>query len=111
MMRRCNNVEPIQFQIFGSTSAKCIRDAIDASGEPPVDQLKEWYQQADSGSLPTEDFWKLCGELQEYKRSYMEYWSSMGAKTASGRAVDGVILPVSPHAATQEGTDRYFGEN
>ncbi|KAI4734416.1 hypothetical protein E4T50_15050 [Aureobasidium sp. EXF-12298] len=33
----------------------------------------------------------------------------MGAKTASGRAVDGVILPVSPHAATQEGTDRYFG--
>ncbi|KAH0359360.1 hypothetical protein KCU65_g10007, partial [Aureobasidium melanogenum] len=92
-----------------STSAKCIRDAIDASGEPPVDQLKEWYQQADPGSLPTEDFWKLCRELQEYKRSYMEYWSSMGAKTVSGRAIDGVILPVSPHAASQKGTDRYFG--
>ncbi|KAG9940593.1 fumarate reductase/succinate dehydrogenase flavoprotein, partial [Aureobasidium melanogenum] len=92
-----------------STYAKCIRDAIDASGEPPVDQLKEWYQQADPGSLPTEDFWKLCRELQEYKRSYMEYWSSMGAKTVSGRAIDGVILPVSPHAASQKGTDRYFG--
>ncbi|KEQ57617.1 uncharacterized protein M437DRAFT_12554, partial [Aureobasidium melanogenum CBS 110374] len=48
-------------------------------------------------------------ELQEYKRSYMEYWSSMGAKTVSGRAIDGVILPVSPHAASQKGTDRYFG--
>ncbi|KAI4734415.1 amidase [Aureobasidium sp. EXF-12298] len=63
----------ILFQLFGSTSAKCIRDAIDASGEPPVDQLKDWYEQADSGSLPTEDFWKLCEELQEYKRSYMKY--------------------------------------
>ncbi|KAI5210781.1 amidase [Aureobasidium subglaciale] len=99
----------ILFQLFGSTSAKCIRDAIDASGEPPVDQLKEWYHQTDSGSLPTEDFWKLCEELQGYKRSYMKYWLAMGAKTASGRAVDGVIMPVSPHATTQEGTDRYFG--
>ncbi|KAG9666107.1 amidase, partial [Aureobasidium melanogenum] len=97
------------FQIFGSTSAKCIRIAIDASGEPPVDQLKEWYQQADSGSLPTEDFWKLCEDIQQYKRSYLQYWLSKGAETVSGRAVDGVILPVSPHAVTQEGTDRYFG--
>ena len=101
----------IQFQIFGSTSAKSIRIAIDASGEPPVDQLKEWYQQANSGSLPTEAFWKLCEDIQQYKRSYLQYWLSKGAETVSGRAVDGVILPVSPHAVAQEGTDRYFGEN
>ncbi|THX94769.1 amidase [Aureobasidium pullulans] len=97
------------FKIFGSTSGKCIREAIDASGEPPVDQLKEWYNQADTGSLPTEEFWKLCEEMQIYKRSYMEYWLSASAETVSGRPIDGVILPVSPNAATREGTDRYFG--
>lgn len=33
------------FRIFGADSGKCIREAIDASGEPPVEQLKDWYSQ------------------------------------------------------------------
>lgn len=48
--------------------------------------------------------------MQVYKRSYMEYWLSASAETVSGRSIDGVILPVSPNAATREGTDRYFGK-
>lgn len=40
----------------------------------------------------------------------MKYWNSTRDKTESKRPVDGVILPVAPSAAVEEGLFSYFGQ-
>ncbi|KYG41620.1 hypothetical protein M433DRAFT_75476 [Acidomyces richmondensis BFW] len=97
------------FRIFGADSGKCIREAIDASGEPPVAQLKDWYSQGNVDSLPTAEFWELCHALREYRRQYAEYWRHMGGLTRSGRQIDGVIQPIAPSTAVRDGEFHYYG--
>ncbi|GAB7349395.1 hypothetical protein MBLNU459_g8517t1 [Dothideomycetes sp. NU459] len=81
------------FKIFGSTAGKAIRDAIDASGEPAVPQLKAWYGQDGVEPMSTEEFWGLCKSLHDFRI----------------QPIDGVILPVTPSTAVREGHFHYFG--
>lgn len=96
------------FKIFGSTSAVEARGAINASGEPPVAQLKEWYEKGNVGPSTTSEFWDLCEEQARYRQEYAAYWQSMGSATRSGRKPDGVILPVAPTTAVRHGEFHYF---
>ncbi|GAB7349396.1 hypothetical protein MBLNU459_g8517t2 [Dothideomycetes sp. NU459] len=97
------------FKIFGSTAGKAIRDAIDASGEPAVPQLKAWYGQDGVEPMSTEEFWGLCKSLHDFRIQYARYWKSASSQTSSGRPIDGVILPVTPSTAVREGHFHYFG--
>lgn len=84
-----------------------MRSAIDASGEPPVPQIREWYSQTESEPLSTTDFWNLCRQREQFRAEYKKYWNSM----AGVRAVDGVILPVAPSAAAESGAYMYHGKS
>ncbi|KAK5172025.1 uncharacterized protein LTR77_003662 [Saxophila tyrrhenica] len=97
------------FQIFGSTSAREAREAINASGEPPIAQLKEWYEQGDVPPNSSADFWNLCDQRDRYRAQYSAYWASTGDKTLSGRVPDGIILPVAPTTAVRSGEFHYYG--
>ena len=83
--------------------------AIDASGEPPLPQLLRWYRDSDTQAAPSSEFWDLCRRRDEYRTAYNEYWTSTQGKSAYERPVDGVILPVAPSAATEEGLFSYYG--
>lgn len=100
------------FQIFGSTAGQTVRAAIDASGEPPIPQLREWYyQESEQQQQPSSstEFWQLCQMRDEYRAKYHRYWADSRMRTRSGRCVDGVILPVAPSAAVEEGRFEYYG--
>jgi hypothetical protein len=56
------------------------------------------------------EFWELCRRRDEFRKEYMKYWNSTRDKTESKRPVDGVILPVAPSAAVEEGLFSYFGQ-
>lgn len=86
-----------------------MRRAIDASGEPPISQLKEWYEEGDRESLPTDEFWKLCDELENHKDIYRKYWLVSDAETESGRPIDGVIMPVSVTTYAEYAKFQYYG--
>ncbi|MCJ1453633.1 hypothetical protein MMC28_003980 [Mycoblastus sanguinarius] len=43
----------ILYQLFGSTGGHAIREALRLSGEPPIPQLQTWFENDDTGSLPT----------------------------------------------------------
>ncbi|KAK6537338.1 hypothetical protein TWF694_011529 [Orbilia ellipsospora] len=86
----------ILFQILGSTAGQEIRTAIDASGEPPTDQLKSWYEDDEQGPSLTPEFWNLCHEREKYRKLYHSYWNSTANMTTTQRPVDGVIMPVTP---------------
>lgn len=64
----------IEFRIFGSTGAEEVRRAIDASGEPPVAQIRPWYEQQGGENLSTSSFWELCQARDQYRRDYAKYW-------------------------------------
>lgn len=104
----CPAVETL-FKILGSTAAVEARAAIDSSGEPPIPQLAEWYQHQDMAPNPTTDFWNLCDRRHKFRTEYKAYWNNMSRHTTSGRAPDGVILPVAPTLAVRPGDFRYYG--
>ncbi|KAK5705370.1 hypothetical protein LTR97_002488 [Elasticomyces elasticus] len=97
------------FEIFGSTSAQEARHAIDASGEPPVAQIKGWYDNDNVPANSTADFWRLCGQRNNYCAQYAAYWKSTSSLSRSGRIPDGIILPVAPSTAVRSGDFHYYG--
>jgi amidase len=80
-----------------------------ASGEPPVAQLKDWYEQGDVPANSTADFWDLCAQRDEYRAQYAKYWASTGDLSRTGRVPDGIILPVAPTTAVRSGDFQYYG--
>ncbi|KAF3908274.1 Acetamidase [Arthrobotrys entomopaga] len=86
----------ILFQILGSTAGQEIRTAIDASGEPPTDQLKSWYDDDEQGPSLTPEFWNLCHEREQYREKYHSCWNSSSQNGGCQRPVDGIIMPVTP---------------
>ncbi|KAF2115703.1 amidase [Lophiotrema nucula] len=98
----------VLFQILGSTAGQSVRSAVEASGEPPIPQLLELFNGSNSEPLPTSEFWKLCEWRERFQQQYHDYWKSMRGHTASKRMVDGVILPVAPHAAPPEACFKYY---
>lgn len=68
-----------------------------------------WFDDQETESLPTADFWELCQARDDYKEKYARYWRSMGGQTKSGRAVDAVVLPVAPTTAVRDCEFHYFG--
>ena len=99
-----------QFQIFGSTAGQAIRDAIAASGEPPIEQLRSWFDGQDTEPSTTTDFWALCSQREQIRAAYHKYWNSTKEMTRTGRPVVGGILPVAPSASGEEGKFGYYGE-
>ena len=98
------------FEILGADGAQGIRAAIRLSGEPPVPELSTWYfNTRDARTLSTGEFWELCARRTKFQEEYQEYWESTRAFISSQRPVDGVIMPVAPSAAAQEGDFPYLG--
>lgn len=100
----------IQFQILGSTAGQEIRQAIDASGEPPMEQLRAWYDDVQTEPSSSAEFWRLCQRRQDFREAYQQYWMSSRERTIQKRVVDGVIMPVAPSASVQEGSFSYYGK-
>lgn len=97
------------FKILGSTSAVNARTALDASHEPPIPQLLDWYEHQDMEPNTSADFWTLCDQRRDFCARYKAYWNNMGDTTRSGRVPDGVILPVAPTLAVRPGEFHYYG--
>ena len=95
--------------MLGCTAGKEVRKAIDASGEPPVHQLQTWYDNDDVEPSSSADFWDLSAQRDKYRWEYNKYWTSTREKSVSKRPVDGVIMPVAPTAAVEEGYFTYYG--
>lgn len=98
----------VQFKILGSTGAEEIRRALDASGEPPVAQMRPWYDQQGGENISTSEFWQLCEARDQYRRAHARYWRHMDEQTNSGRRVDGVIQPVAPYVAGHQNDFQYY---
>lgn len=50
----------------------------------------------------------MCQERYEYKKAYASYWAEMDCRSASGRPVDGVIMPVAATSAARKGEFSYL---
>lgn len=89
------------FRILGADGLAGVRTTLDASGEPPVSQLRAWYAATNTGTMPVADFWNLCSKRAKYRTQYNDYWNSQN--------VDAVILPVAPTASAEPDKATYFG--
>lgn len=100
----------LMFRIIGADGAADIRKNIASSGEPPVQQLKKWFVEAQgAASLPLSEYWALCKARSDFVAEYLAYWQASAKRTACGKPVDGVIMPVTAHAACFENDLNYFG--
>lgn len=71
--------------MFGSTGAEEVRRALDASGEPPVAQMRPWYESQGGENLPTSSFWELCEARDQYRREYANYWRQVRLRRSRAR--------------------------
>ena len=97
-----------KLKIFGSASGPAIIEAVKASGEPPVPPMRALYDQQNVTTNSTAEFWDMCQRRHEYQEAYAAYWRQMDGCSASGRPIDGVILPVAPTTAVRAGEFHYF---
>lgn len=98
------------FRMIGADGAREIRAHIQRSGEPAVEQLRTWFANShNTQSMPVDEYWALCKARTDYIASYQSYWKATEVTSASGRAVDGVIMPVTAHSACFENELNYFG--
>lgn len=79
-----------------------------ASGEPPVPPMRALYDQQNVTSNSTAEFWDMCQRRHDYQEAYAAYWAQMDSCSASGRSIDGVIMPVAPTTAVRAGEFHYF---
>lgn len=98
------------FRIIGADGAKDIRQHIQEGREPPVTQLKSWFDESEaSPGLSAYEYWGLRKSQNDYIRAYRRFWQQTSQSTVTGRPVDGVIMPVTAHAACFENDLKYFG--
>lgn len=76
-----------------------------------MQQMRAWYNNIETEPSSSAEFWDLCQQRQEYREAYHTYWMSSRERSGSKRIVDGVILPVAPSAAVEEGSFGYYGMN
>lgn len=100
----------VLFRIIGADGAAGVYDNIAKSKEPPVPQLRKWFNEAkDTPSLSASEFWSLCKTRREYIRAYHNYWQASKLLISDHRDIDGVIMPVVAEAACVENALTYFG--
>lgn len=71
--------------------------------------MRSWYDETASKPSSTAEFWDLCDKRHQYQEAYHAYWEASRAMTVANRVVDGVILPVAPSTAVEEGSFGYYG--
>ena len=98
------------FKVIGADGAQAMRQHIQASGEPPVSMLKDWYSSEPTSPLPLAEYLTLIRSLEKYQVDYQRYWKSTAKGTISGLPVDGVITPVCANVACYENSLAYYGE-
>lgn len=93
------------------TRADGRRDVVEnaaLSGEPLVPEIQALFANGTPEPIPLPDYYKNTLRLQDFRARYQAYWTSTAEKSATGRPVDAVILPVSPHAAVIRGKSYYY---
>ncbi|EXJ80131.1 hypothetical protein A1O1_08273 [Capronia coronata CBS 617.96] len=88
---------------------KDVHDAFALSGEPLSTQIKLSY-----GDKPIEEY--KASQIsanniakRRFQKEYLDYWNSTAQETGTGRAVDGIIMAVSPYPAARPEKYNYYG--
>lgn len=74
-----------------------------------MQQMRAWYDNTNAEPSSSAEFWALCKQRQQYREAYHTYWMSSRERSGSKRLVDGVIMPVAPSAAVEQGSFGYYG--
>jgi amidase len=97
MMSTC-----LQSQLYTADGGKDITSDLEISGEPRIG----WLLKGDEPHLSTYDYWQLCRKKNEYLKSTLDALEGTVKLTSTGRPLDGVISPVSAHAAEKHGKEQ-----
>ncbi|KAJ5278838.1 hypothetical protein N7478_004210 [Penicillium angulare] len=83
-------------EIFGMDGGKNLQHHLGLSGEPQAPQV---IVKQGGNELSASKIAALNVSKRDYQKEYMDYWNSTARLTGTGRPIDGVLLPVAPHAA------------
>ncbi|KAK0670021.1 Acetamidase [Cercophora samala] len=81
-----------------------VWEAIQQSGEPIVPEIENVFPGGKRRPpIPLPEYEQVVLKMNDYRWEYNDYWQSSAGKTSSGRPVDVVIAPVTPHTAIPPG--------
>lgn len=58
-------------------------------------------------ALTVWELWQLHKTKRDLRKEYLDHWQATIKRTTTGRAVDAVISPAVPYAATPHGKNSY----
>ncbi|KAL8294734.1 hypothetical protein RB600_000608 [Gaeumannomyces tritici] len=103
-----NNSNAIHGPIARGDGCPDVYKALQLSGEPAVPEIANLFPGGKlRPSIPLPVFQNLVQHMKSYRQEHNDYWRSTAGKTGTGRPVDAVISPVSPHTAVPPGKFLY----
>ncbi|BFZ56930.1 Acetamidase [Savitreella phatthalungensis] len=99
---RVKEMVQLVLAIFSADGGLDLRSAVE--GEEPVAGIESIIR--DRQSLTLNGAWDLQKRKREFERLFMEHWNAVNRQHG---VVDGLIMPVAPHAAVEPHKYLYYG--
>lgn len=93
-------------EFFLSDGGKHCKEYAGLTGEPFFEYMKMYETAKNMGVA---ELWDLQVERTKLCKEYLERWNSTAYQTSSGRAIDAIIMPVSPYSGVEVGKFCYIG--
>lgn len=92
-------------KIYAADGNEDVKRVLAEGGEPPIPNFAV-LMGTDVKPATVNETWDVQLEKYNYQREHMEYWNRQN--TEHGR-IDGIIMPVAPHAAVTHNDYSYYG--
>ncbi|KAG1881700.1 general amidase [Suillus tomentosus] len=102
----------IAWDIWNAGSAEDFFITTSVTGEPIIttmelDQDTTASFRPQNSGITAYQLWQVQKLRQNIRKEYMDHWNATASETGTGRAVDAIICPAAPFAATPHGKNRY----
>jgi amidase len=80
------------------------------TGEPPDQAMIPAFHSKSPDIMDTTQVMRVNRDLRAYRAEFLNHWNETASRTATGQAIDAVIMPITPSPATRRGRVRGIGK-
>lgn len=87
-----------------------VVDQLALTGEPADPSMVPAFHSTAPRVMGATEVMRVNRDLRAWRAGFLSHWNETAGRTATGQAVDAVIMPVTPGPATRRGRVRGIGE-
>jgi amidase len=80
------------------------------TGEPPDAAMVPAFHSKSPNIMDATQVMRVNRDLRAYRADFLDHWNETASRTATGQAIDAVIMPITPSPATRRGRVKGIGK-